>query len=94
MSRLKINPREQYIKPMPIIKMNLKYKPVESVTRAAHYIKYVPHVYSDALNYDFADNDYELVERDRKFLKDVNEQIQKNGGKITGKDSKQPQMIK
>ena len=58
MSKLKISPREQYIKPMPIVKMNLKYKPMEKVTKATHYIKYVPHVYSDALNYDFADNDY------------------------------------
>ena len=73
MSKMKISPKERYIRAMPIIKVNLKYKPIKSITKAPHYIKYVPTVYSDALNFDFAENDYELVERDRKYLKELNE---------------------
>ncbi len=79
---------------MPKIKMNLKYKPIEAITKAPHYIKYVPTVYMDALNFDFVDNDYEIDERDRKFLKDVNESIRQGGGKIASKDSKSSVMIK
>ena len=93
MSKMKISPKEQYIRAMPIIKVNLKFKPIESITKAPHYIKYVPTVYSDSLNFDFAENDYELVERDRKYLKELNEQISQGGGKIASKTSSKPSMI-
>lgn len=57
--------KERYPRAMPLIKMNLKFKPKEEVTKAPHYFKYVPSVFSDTLNFDFSDTDYELVERDR-----------------------------
>ena len=94
MAKLKISPKEQYLRPMPQVKINLKYKPIDAISKAPHYIKYVPHVYTDALNFDFADNDYEIVERDRKFLAELNEQISQNGGKIASKNSGQQTMIK
>ena len=50
---------------------------------ASHsYFKFVPKVFSDSLNFDFADRDYELVERDRKFLRDLNEKLARGGGTI------------
>jgi len=57
--------KEKYPRIMPLIKTNLRYKPKEEVTKAPHFYKYVPSVYRDAHNFDFADTDYELVETDR-----------------------------
>ena len=62
--------------------MNLRYKPMEEVSHASHYYKYVPEVFSDALNFDFADGDYELVERDKQFLRDLNLKIAQGNGTI------------
>lgn len=60
---------------MPTIKMNLRYKPMDHITKAPHYYRYVPPVFSDSLNFDFYDEDYELIERDREFLKELNAKI-------------------
>ena len=74
--------KERYPRAMPVIKLNLKYKPMEQVTHAAHYIKYVPSVFTDALNFDFADSDYELREKDKLFLRELNDKIVAGGGTI------------
>ena len=75
---------------MPVIKMNLRYKPMEVVTKAPHYFKYVPSVYSDALNFDFADRDYEIIERDKVFVRDINAKITAGNGMIQVTGSAQP----
>ena len=55
---------------------------MEHITKAPHFFKYVPPVYSDALNFDFDDKDYELVERDKQFLRDLNAKIVQGNGSI------------
>ena len=65
MAKVASSGKEKYPRFEPMIKMNLRYKPMEEVTHATHYFKYVPDVFSDALNFDFADSDYEIVERDK-----------------------------
>ena len=67
---------------MPVIKLNLQYKPMDVITKADHYFKYVPSVYSDAPNFDFADKDYEIRERDKVFLRELNEKIAQGSGSI------------
>lgn len=57
--------KERYPRPKPVVKLSLKYKPMEKITAAPHYLKYVPHVFRDSLNFDFNDKDYEIRERDR-----------------------------
>ena len=71
-------------KAMPVIKMNLKYKPMEHLTKVRHFLKHIPTVYSDAypaLHFDFADQDYEINQIDIDFLKDLNEKLK--SGQIT-----------
>ena len=53
------------------------------ITQVSHYFKYVPEVYSDGLNFDFGDKDYEIVERDKAFLRDLNAQIAQGNGTIS-----------
>ena len=43
----------------------------------------MPEVYSDGLNFDFGDKDYEIVERDKAFLRDLNAQIAQGNGTIS-----------
>ena len=66
---------EKYPRPMPVIKMNLRYKPMEHITKAPFYIKYTPKVYQDALNFNFSELDYALVENDKAFIRDLNSKI-------------------
>ena len=75
MEKVNISAKQKYPLSMPVIKMNLKYKPMEHITKAPNFYKYVPAVYSDALNFDYADTDYELVEKDRVFLRELNSKI-------------------
>lgn len=74
--------KEKYPRAKPVIKMNLKYKPMDHITKAPHYFKYIPTVYSDSLTFDWADKDYEIRERDRKFLAGLNEKIAQGNGSI------------
>ena len=62
--------------------MNLKYKPMEHITKVPHFFKYVPEVFSDSLTFDWGDKDYELVQRDKQFLRDLNAKIAKGNGTI------------
>ena len=52
--------KEKYMRAMPNIKMNLRYKPMEHITKADHYIVHVPKCYSDALNFNWGDRDYQI----------------------------------
>lgn len=61
MSKISTPLKETYPLTVPIIKMNLRYKPMDSVTKSSNYFKYVPSVYSDSLMFDFMDRDYQLV---------------------------------
>ena len=61
--------------PIPKMKMNLKYKPMEHVTKVDNFFKFVPSVFSDSLTFDYHDRDYEIRERDRKFIHDLNQRI-------------------
>jgi len=58
MKKVVTSGKESYPLTVPIIKMNLRFKPMEHVTNVHNYFKYVPSVYSDALNFDFGDKDY------------------------------------
>lgn len=75
--------KDKYPRAMPVVKLNLNFKPMEEITQAPHYFKYVPSVFSDALNFDFIDKDYEIREKDKKFLQGLNEKIAQGGGSIT-----------
>ena len=57
--------KEKYPRPVPVIKLNLRYKPMEVVTKAPHYFKYVPTVFTDGPNFDYLHMDYELNHRDK-----------------------------
>ena len=76
--------KERYPRAVPVIKLNLKYKPMEVVTKAPHYFKYVPSVFTDGPNFDYAINDYELNNRDRQFLAKINDKIAAGNGSIPG----------
>ena len=69
---------------------------MEEITQAQHFYKYVPEVFSDALNFDYSDADYELVERDKQFLRDLNAKIAQGNGTIStnvpGQTVKQEQL--
>lgn len=82
--------KEKCPRSMPVIKMQLRYKPMEHVTKAAHFFKYVPSVFSDSLNFDFDDCDYELVDRDRLFLKDLNARLAQANGVLPAATASQP----
>ena len=83
MDKVATSGKEKYPRFEPLIKMNLKYRPMEEISQATHYYKYVPEVFSDALNFDFADSDYELVERDKQFLRELNAKIEQGNGTIS-----------
>ncbi len=76
--------KERYPRAVPVIKLNLKFKPMEVVTKAPHYFKYVPSVFTDGPNFDYAINDYELNNRDRQFLAKINDKIAAGNGSIPG----------
>ena len=69
---------------------------MEHITNVPHFFKYVPAVFTDALTFDFDDEDYELVERDKQFLKDLNDKITQGNGTIStnvaGQTTKQEQL--
>ena len=83
MDKVVTSGKEKYPRFEPLIKMNLRYKPMEEITQAQHFYKYVPEVFSDALNFDYSDADYELVERDKQFLRDLNAKIAQGNGTIS-----------
>lgn len=82
MAKIPLTGKEIYIRAIPQIQMNLRYRPMESITKAPHFIKHVPPVYSDALNFDFADRDYQLVQRDKQFVADINAKIAAGNGEL------------
>ena len=53
--------------------MNLKYK---FLPPGPSYYKYVPKVHSDAINFDFAEKDYQHRENDRKHVDELNALIE------------------
>lgn len=94
MEKVNICSKQRYPRSEPIIKMNLRYKPMDHITKAPHYFRYVPPVYSDSLNFDFDDHDYELIERDREFLKELNSKIVNGSITITSKVPSQTVTVK
>lgn len=94
MEKVAICSKQKYPMSMPVIKMNLKYKPMEHITKAPHYFRYVPPVHVDALNFDFSDEDYELIERDRQFLKELNAKIVNGTITVTSRVPSQTTTIK
>ena len=75
MAQMPVKENERFPLNKPIIKMNLRYKPMEHITNVPNYFKYVAPVFTDALNFDFTDCDYSLVEKDKAFLRDLNAAI-------------------
>ena len=82
MSKVVTSRKETYPLAVPIIKMNLKYKAMDHVTKASNYFKYVPSVFYDSLNFDFGDRDYQIVQRDKAFVKELNAKIAQGNGSI------------
>jgi len=76
--------KERYPRVIPVIKLNLKYKPMEVVTKAPHFFKYVPTVFTDGPNFDYNHHDYELNSRDKQFLKEINDKLVAGGGSLVG----------
>ena len=82
MDKVVTSDKDMYPRNIPLVKMNLRYKPMEVVTKAPHYYKYVPSVFTDAINFDFTETDYQLLGRDKDFLKDLNAKIAAGNGTI------------
>lgn len=62
---------------MPIIKLNLTFKPMLDITQVGHYIKHKPEVYDhNNLYFDWSTTLYELNSHDRRFLSQINTQIE------------------
>ena len=57
---------------MPIVKMNLKYKPMPQITQCGNYLYNIPKVYEDSLNFNWRDRDYLITSEDRHWLKSLN----------------------
>jgi hypothetical protein len=54
---------------MPIVTMDLKFKPMLDITQVNHYIKFIPPVYDlNNLFFDWDETLYELNHNDRRFL--------------------------
>lgn len=56
--------------------MDLKFKPMLDITQVNHYIKYIPPVYDNNLFFDWQDTLYEINNNDRRFLAQLNAQIE------------------
>ena len=82
MEKIKSKKPERYPFAMPKIKMNLKYK---FLPPGPNYYKYVPKVHSDAINFDFAEKDYQHRESDRKHVDELNALIEQGNGTVTTK---------
>ena len=50
----------KYMRPMPVINLNLKYKAMEHITKADHYIFHIPKCFNDALDFNWGDKDYQI----------------------------------
>lgn len=61
--------RDDLPPPMPVVKVNLQYRPIEEISNSQWYIKHVPNVYADHCAFNFADEDYEICVKDREFIK-------------------------
>jgi hypothetical protein len=55
--------------PMPIVRVNLQYKPIDEISKSAWYVKHIPNVLVDHCTFNFQDEDYELSVKDREYLK-------------------------
>ena len=54
---------------MPIVTMDLKFKPMLDITQVNHYIKFITPVYDlNNLFFDWDETLYELNHNDRRFL--------------------------
>ena len=65
----------KYMRPLPQIKMNLKYKPMDQITKAKNYIVHIPKCFDDSLNFNWSDKDYLLKQQDSAALKEANDKI-------------------
>ena len=82
MEKIKSKKPERYPFAEPKIKMNLRYK---FLPPGPSFYKYVPKVHSDAINFDFADKDYQHRESDRKHVDELNALIEQGNGTVTSK---------
>lgn len=55
--------------PIPVVKVNLQYKPIDEICRSQWYLKHVPTVYTDHCAFNYADEDYEISIKDKEFLR-------------------------
>ena len=55
--------------------MNLKYKPMDQITKAKNYIVHIPKCFDDSLNFNWSDKDYLLKQQDSAALKEANDKI-------------------
>lgn len=56
---------------MPSIVVNLNFPQMDEIAKAKQYLKYIPAVYHDHPAFDYSVPDFELRERDRAFLKEI-----------------------
>ena len=54
----------KYQKPEPIVKMNLRYKPMEHITHVGNFYVEIPKCYNGALNFNWDECDYQIQFRD------------------------------
>jgi hypothetical protein len=57
--------------PIPQISVNLKFAQINEISHAPGYLKMVPSVYRDHPLFDFQDHDFELREKDKVFLREI-----------------------
>ena len=76
--------KSKYPRAMPLVKMNLRYKPMPHITQNENFLYNIPKVYEDALNFNWRERDYLITSDDRYFLKTLNSQIKDGQIKIAG----------
>lgn len=61
---------------LPEVNLNTRFPDLPEITKAHHYIKLIPDVFSDHMAFNWRDHDYEITKKDLVFLKELNQQIE------------------
>jgi len=60
----------------PPAKPKLRYKDMPELTATSSYLKYIPEVYPQELNFDWFETDYEITSSSRKYLVSLNKTLE------------------
>lgn len=54
---------------VPVVNLKLQFHQIDEIAKSSGYVKQVPNVYKDNINFNFNDEDYEFSIKDREWLK-------------------------